>query len=175
MTDEYRDTCIDLLCRRQAVLATVDDDGPNAGMVAVVASADGDLLLHVSRLAAHTRQLLAQPQVALLLCQPDDEATVADVQTLPRLTVYGTAQVVPRDHPDYASLQQTYLQRLPAASMLFDFPDFVLFRVVIDRGRFVGGFAQARNLTRDALTPAAIAAFRRWSSRDHSTPPKSGS
>jgi putative heme iron utilization protein len=167
MTDEYRDTCIDLLCRRQAVLATVGDDGPNAGMVACVATADGDILLHLSRLAAHTRQLLAQPQVALLLCQPDDETTVADVQTLPRLTIHGTAQVVPRDHPDYAPLQQTYLQRLPAASMLFDFPDFVLFRVVIDRGRFVGGFAQARNLARAALVEASVAAFRRWSSRAH--------
>lgn len=167
MTDEYRDTCIDLLCRRQAVLATLGDDGPNAGMVAVVASADGDLLLHLSRLAAHTRQLLAQPQVALLLCQPDDEATVADVQTLPRLTVYGTAQAVPRDYPDYAPLQQTYLQRLPAATMLFDFPDFVLFRVAIDRGRFVGGFAQARNLAREELVQVSTAAFRRWSCRAH--------
>ncbi|MFM7680119.1 MAG: pyridoxamine 5'-phosphate oxidase family protein [Roseiflexaceae bacterium] len=167
MTDEYLDTCIDLLCQRQAMLATTGDDGPNAGMVAVVASADGDLLLHVSRLAAHTRQILAQPQVALLLCQPDDESTVADVQTLPRLTIYGTAQVVPRDHPDYAPLQQVYLQRLPAATMLFEFTDFVLCRVVIDRGRFVGGFAQARNLARESLVQASMAAFRRWSSPDH--------
>lgn len=167
MTDEYLDTCTRLLCQRQAMLATSGDDGPNAGMVAVVVSADGDLLLHLSRLAAHTRQILAQPQVAILLCQPDDESTVADVQTLPRLTIYGEAHAIPRDDADYATLQQTYLQRLPAATMLFDFSDFVLFRVVVARGRFVGGFAQAKNLTRDALLQAGAAAFRRWSSRDH--------
>ena len=171
MTDEHLDTCIALLCQRQAMLATTGDDGPNAGMVAVVTTADGDLLIHLSRLAAHTRQILAQPQVAILLCQPDDERMVADVQTLPRLTIYGTAHVVPRDHADYASLQQIYLQRLPAATMLFDFTDFVLFRVVIARGRFVGGFAQAHNLSREVLTQTGIAAFRRWSSRDHSAPP----
>jgi len=170
MTDEYLDTCIALLCQRQAMLATHGDDGPNAGMVAVVASADGDLLMHLSRLAAHTRQILAQPQVAILLCQPDDEHTVADVQTLPRVTLYGVAQVISRDQPDYAPLQQTYLRRLPAATMLFDFPDFVLLRVVVERGRFVGGFAQARNLTREVLVQASVAAFRRWSSRDHVAP-----
>jgi len=167
MTDEYLETCIELLCQRQAVLATHGDDGPNAGMVAVVASADGDLLMHLSRLAAHTRQLLTNPQVVIVLCQADDERTVADVQTLPRVTLYGTAHVIPRDHADYAALQHTYLHRLPTATMLFDFTDFVLIRVVVARGRFVGGFAQAKNLTRDTLVQAGAAAFRRWSSRAH--------
>lgn len=167
MSDDALAVCINLMCQRQAVLATSGDDGPNAGMVAVVASADGQLLMHLSRLAAHTRQLLLNPHVAIALCQPDDETTIADVQTLPRLTIYGEALVVAREAPDYAELQHTYVRRLPAAAMLFDFTDFALIRVVIARGRFVGGFAQAKNLTRDALTQAGVAAFRRWSSHAH--------
>jgi putative heme iron utilization protein len=103
--------------------------------------------------------LLAHPAVALLWCELD-RADVADVQTLARLTVYGQAQLVARDAAEYASLQAIYLRRFPTATMLFDFCDFNLFKVVIDHGRFVGGFGQALNLSTAALQQSVATAVR---------------
>jgi putative heme iron utilization protein len=172
MTQEIPAMVVELLQQRQAILATVSDGNPHAGMVAVAGVPDGSaVLLHLSQLAAHTRHLLVHPALALLWCEPD-HADVVDVQTLARLTLYGTAQLVARDDGEYASLQAIYLRRLPAATMLFDFRDFNLFKVVIDHGRFVGGFGKALNLSTGELQQSVATAVRQWSSRDHSGPAK---
>ena len=160
MSQEIPAMVVTLLHQRQAMLATVHEGNPHAGMVAATGTPDGQaILLHLSQLAAHTRHLLVHPAVALLWCEPD-RADVADVQTLARLTVYGQAQLVARDAAEYASLQAIYLRRFPAATMLFDFRDFNLFKVVIDHGRFVGGFGQALNLSTAALQQSVATAVR---------------
>ncbi len=160
MPQEIPAMVVELLQQRQAMLATVHEGNPHAGMVAATGTPDGQaILLHLSQLAAHTRHLLVHPAVALLWCEPD-RADVADVQTLARLTVYGQAQLVARDAAEYASLQAIYLRRFPTATMLFDFRDFNLFKVVIDHGRFVGGFGQALNLSTAALQQSVATAVR---------------
>jgi putative heme iron utilization protein len=146
-------TVVVQLCQqRSAALATVASDGaPTVGMVAFAIEPDGSaLILHLSTLAAHTRQLLADPRVAVLLAAPDD-ATVADVQTLARLSVSGRAQVLETTDARYADCRAAYVRRFPAADMRFGFADFVLVRVIVDQARFVGGFAQARTLDQVAL------------------------
>lgn len=132
---------------RQAALATVDGDGmPFAAMVAYAYEpASGGVLLHLSTLAAHTRHLLANPRAALLIAEQDDGRD--DVQTLARITLTGSAQVVALDDPAYAAARACYLERLPAAAMLFGFGDFSLFRLMPERARYVGGFARAYTLT----------------------------
>ena len=160
MSQEIPAMVVTLLHQRQAMLATIHEGNPHAGMVAATGTPDGQaILLHLSQLAAHTRHLLAHPAVALLWCEPD-RADVTDVQTLARLTVYGQAQLVARDAAEYASLQAIYLRRFPTATMLFDFRDFNLFKVVIDHGRFVGGFGQALNLSTAELQQSVAAAVR---------------
>lgn len=154
MTNQDYATVIQRLCQqRQAALATVAADGaPHVGMVAFAIEPDGSaLLLHLSTLAAHTRQLLAEPRVSLLLADPDSPE-VDDVQTLARITIYGHAQPLAPDDVRYASCRAAYLRRFAAAEMRFGFADFVLVRVVVDQARFVGGFAQARTVTQAQLT-----------------------
>jgi heme iron utilization protein len=120
-------------------------------MVAFAIAPDGSaLVLHLSTLAAHTRHLLAEPRVSLLLSEPD-QPDVDDVQTLARLTIYGQAQLLTPDDAVYADCRSAYLRRFAAAEMRFGFADFVLVRVVVDQARFVGGFAQARTLAQSQL------------------------
>ncbi|MBM4414574.1 MAG: hypothetical protein FJ040_14145 [Chloroflexi bacterium] len=149
MTTQDSATVIHRLCQqRHAALATVAADGaPHVGMVAFAIAPDGAaLLLHVSTLAAHTRHLLAEPRVSMLISEPD-YLDVDDVQTLARLTIYAQAQPIAPDDAQYVACRSAYLRRFAAAEMRFGFADFVLVRVVVDQARFVGGFAQARNLT----------------------------
>jgi putative heme iron utilization protein len=139
--------------QRVAALGTLGD-GPFVSMVAYAAEPDfGGLLLHLSRLAVHTQQLLAAPRSSLLICERDDGRD--DVQTLARITLGGDATPIPAASAAYAAARACYLARLPAAEMLFDFPDFALFRFIPSEARYVGGFARIYTLTPAQLRQAA--------------------
>lgn len=140
--------------QRVAALGTAREDGPFVSMVAYAAEPGfGGFLLHLSRLAPHTRQLLATPQSSLLICEPDDGRD--DPQTLARITLVGAAAPIPADSSAYDAARACYLARLPSAAPLFEFPDFALFRLVPSEARYVGGFARIYTLTADHLRQAA--------------------
>jgi heme iron utilization protein len=140
--------------QRVAALGTLRNDGPFVSMVAYAAEPDfGGMLLHLSRLAAHTRQLLASPQSSLLICEPDDGRD--DVQTLARITLVGVAAPIPAPSAGYATARACYLACLPAATPLFDFPDFALFRFVPSEARYIGSFARIYTLAPEQLRKAA--------------------
>lgn len=157
LTDELHAVAALLRGQRQAALGTLADGAPAVSMVAFAAEPSfGGVLLHLSGLAAHTRQLLAEPRCSLLIAEPDDGRD--DVQTLARLTLSCRAAAIPRDTPEYDAARATYLARLPAAELLFGFGDFGLFRLVPDGARYVGGFARAYTLTPEHLRQAAALA-----------------
>lgn len=141
--------------QRWAALATIGDEGePYSSQVAFAMAPDfGAVLLHLSQLAAHTKNLLARPTVCLSVSEPDDGRD--DPQTLARASVQGIIGTVPRERADYAPARSRYLERLPAAEPLFGFGDFQLFRVEIRQIRFVGGFARARTFGPEAVRRAA--------------------
>ncbi len=144
------------LIRRQrvAALGTLREDSPFASMVAYAAEPDfGGLLLHLSRLAPHTKHLLAHPLAALLIHERDDNRD--DPQTLARITLVGAATPIAAESAAFAAARACYLARLPAAAPLFDFPDFALFRFVPSEARYIGGFARAYTLTLEHLRQAA--------------------
>lgn len=139
---------------RQAALGTLHGGAPFVSMVGYAAEPDfGGVLLHLSRLSAHTRHLLDAPAAALLIAERDDGRD--DVQTLARITLVGDARPIDPASPDYAAARGTYLARLPAAEMLFSLPDFLLFRLVPHEARYIGGFARAYTLTPTHLRQAA--------------------
>ncbi|GAB4207149.1 MAG: pyridoxamine 5'-phosphate oxidase family protein [Roseiflexaceae bacterium] len=137
--------------QRQAALGTLAEGAPFVSMVAYAPEPEfAGFLLHLSRLAPHTLHLLADPRAALLICEPDG-AAVENVQTLARITLNGVVAQLPKDTPDYSAARTRYLERLPAAAMLFDFPDFDLYRLTPHEARFIGGFARAFTLTPQQL------------------------
>ncbi len=131
--------------RRWAALATSDAGGmPMASMVGYVCGENAAVIyLHLSRLAAHTGNLLANGKAALVIGEDDDGS--GDPQELERVTLQGRVTVVARDSDEHRRARDRYLERLPASEQLFEFPDFILFRLDIESARFVGGFAQARS------------------------------
>jgi putative heme iron utilization protein len=140
--------------QRTCALATLGADGPFVSFAAYAAEPDfGGFLLHLSGLAVHTRNLQRDSRAALLIAEPDDGR--ADPQTLPRITLAGAAARISADDPGLAAARSRYQAHLPASAMLFELPDFALYRLVPDGARYVGGFARAYTLTVDDLRQAA--------------------
>lgn len=126
-----------------AALGTVMDGAPYVSLVLVAFDADGAPLLLLSRLAQHTRNILADPRVSLLF---DGTAGLEDPLTGPRLTVLGAATV----HPD-PEARARYVARHPSAAAYAGFSDFDLYSVTIERAHLVAGFGQIRWIAAEAL------------------------
>ena len=135
---------------RIAALGTIHDGEPNQAMVAVAYERDfSAFYIHVSKLGKHTGDMEGNPHLSLLFAEADDGRP--DPQTLARLSMQGTAEILPRSLPDYARIKDLYLQCFPEAEQLFSLGDFNLWRITPKTGRFVAGFGRAFNLVLDAL------------------------
>jgi len=135
---------------RVAALGTLHDGEPNLAMVAIAVESDfSAFYIHVSTLGKHTRDMQADPRVSLLLTETDDNRP--DPQTLARLSLNGTAEMLQRTDPHYPQVRHAYLARFPEAEQLFSLGDFNLWRINPKGGRFVAGFAQAFNVVPEVL------------------------
>ena len=142
---------------RWAALATLGEDGPAASMVAYAPLRDlSSLVLFLSGLSEHTRNLVDEPQISLVISETDPGT--GDPQTLARVSITGTAQMIERTSPEFEETWQVYTDRLPDAGPRIVLGDFSLFRVVVKEARYVGGFAQAGTIPIERLTVAALEA-----------------
>lgn len=145
---------------RWAALATVDDDGPSASMVAyAIEPATLVLVMHLSGLSAHTRQLLSDARASVAISRPDSGQ--GDPQQLPRVTLAVTARPLEPGSPEHAAASAAYLARFPDASMRFALADFVLFAGAIEGVRYVGGFARAASFDAPTFREALAASVAR--------------
>jgi len=141
--------------RSVASLATLHEDLPFASMVpyAVWHDAADDRLLfvtHVSRLSAHTRDMLETPQVCLLITASEATSDSEPVppQALPRVSIPAVASFIDREHADYSSLAQAYLEKFPFAADWFQLGDFSIVAFTPSgSARFIAGFARAMTVS----------------------------
>ena len=120
---------------RAGALSTLDGEGwPFGSLVNVATAPDGAPILLLSRLAAHTGHLEADPRAAILLA----ETGKGDPLAHPRLTVSGR---LARD-PD-SLLRERFLRRHPKAALYAGFGDFSFWRMEVAQAHINGGFARA--------------------------------
>ncbi len=130
---------------RWAALATQGAQGPEASWVAYAPAVDFTyFLLHLSRLAGHTGNLLQDPRACLAISE--QERAGSDPQVLARLMLQGQVELIPRAAAAYAAAARHYRERLPESAPLFEFSDFALFRLWPQRVRFIAGFGRAHTL-----------------------------
>ena len=142
-----------LLGQRIASLGTLHGGDPYVSMVPFAILPDGSgLVVHVSQLSSHTRDMLESPRVSLLVVAP--EIPGKPPQATARVTVQGRAEQVADSAPGYASARSAYLSRFPQAADIFELPDFSLFAIRPFSIRFIGGFAQAVTLTPETFVAA---------------------
>lgn len=133
-------------------LATLHDGRPFCSMVPFAATSVGGrlrLVVHVSGLAAHTRDMRSVPEVCLMVMAP--EMDDVPPQALPRVSISGRAVFVPGDHPEHGVLKAAYLGRFPEAADLFQLGDFSIVAIEPESARFIAGFARAMTLSPESL------------------------
>lgn len=137
---------------RSLQLSTVGVDGiPHCSYAPYLHRAPGSFYIFVSQLAAHTRHLLANGTVAIMIIA--DEQSASQIFARPRVTYLCEAKRIAPDSPDYALVLDDYQQRHgKMAGLLRQLPDFILFQLQPRSGQFVMGFGKAYTLTGDDLS-----------------------
>jgi hypothetical protein len=124
-----------LRSHRYGALSTLSkkfDGHPFGSITPYLVDHDGSLLILISALAEHTKNIRHDPRVSLITHNQDDP----HIQTQGRITVVGKAGLV-------AAREQTgkrYLRYFPAAQTYFDMQDFAFYRIVPQALRYIGGF-----------------------------------
>ena len=139
--------------RTVAALGTLHEDAPFVSMVPYAVLPAGDaFVIHVSRLAAHTRDMIDDPRVSLLIVQPESEGVAP--QALARVSIQGEAREMEQGSDKARACREAYLARFPEAAPLTGFADFSFFEIRPSGARFVAGFAQAMSVTAETLAKA---------------------
>jgi putative heme iron utilization protein len=120
---------------RSAALATLmpGSGDPYCSLVNVASAACGSPLILISRLAIHTRNILADSRVSLML----DERKEGDPLEGARVMLMGKAAVTTDDND-----RRRYLARQPEAAMFAGFTDFAVYKIEIASAHLVAGFGR---------------------------------
>lgn len=136
-----------------ASLATLRDAAPAVSLTPWAPATDGSaILIHVSRLAQHTGDMLADPRVAAMIAEPESGESLA--QALPRVMIHGIAREIDRESDEYERAKLAYLTRHPRSEMTFGLGDFSLFAIEPRTVRFVAGFGRAFDVENEELALA---------------------
>jgi putative heme iron utilization protein len=128
--------------RRQGALATLmaGSGDPYCSLVNVASHPDGSPILLISRLAVHTRNVLADPRVSLML----DERATGDPLEGARIMLAGRAEEASEGELD--TLRRRYLNAHPSAENFANFKDFSFFRIRPSGAHLVAGFGRIVDL-----------------------------
>ena len=140
--------------QRTAALGTLRQGAPLVSMVLYLPAPDFSAFhLHVSRLAWHTQDMLADPRVSLSIAATDDGTR--NPQMLERVSLRGEAWPIANDTAEHGALKAAWLGRFPESAINFELADFSFFRIAVRDARFVAGFGRIHNLSAAALAGAA--------------------
>ena len=132
---------------RQGALATLmaGSGDPYCSLVNLASHPDGSPILLISRLAVHTRNILADNRVSLML----DERAAGDPLEGARIMLSGRAEQAGEAGDENDLLQRRYLNAHPSAEAFVSFKDFSFFRVIPSGTHLVAGFGRIVDLKPD--------------------------
>src|SRR3982075_113935 len=127
---------------RQGALETLagGSGDPYCSLVNVASHADGAPILLISRLALHTKNILGDSRVSLML----DERAEGDPLEGSRIMLAGRAEEA--GAADLEILRRRYLNAPPTAEVVVNFKDFSFFRIRPAGAHLVAGFGRIVDL-----------------------------
>lgn len=143
--DALRNRC------RSLILATTDADGtPQASPAPFVRDAQDRYHVFVSGLSPHTAHLASGRPVGILLVE--DESATLQIFARRRLSHSCAVEEIGRGSGDWDACLARFGERFGSVvDLLRGLPDFRLFRLVPETGRFVLGFGQAYRVVGESL------------------------
>jgi putative heme iron utilization protein len=135
---------------RSVLLSTRGENGdPHSGYTPFIFDNEADsnhhLIIFVSQLALHTRDLLSTGKASAMLIADESESEQIFART--RVSYQCQAEVIPSENERHEvlldAMQDTHGKMI---GLLRTLPDFVLFRLKPSHGQFVMGFGQAFKL-----------------------------
>lgn len=110
---------------------------PFGSVVPYLVDADGHMLIHISELAEHSKNIAVDPRVALTIADiRDDSRPVAGA----RITCLADAEICNDQHGP----RELYARRFSDAEMILQLPGFVFYRLDLQAVRLVAGFGDIR-------------------------------
>jgi putative heme iron utilization protein len=139
-----------LRAHRYGALGTLSkkfDGYPFGSITPYLVDHDGSLLILISTLAEHTKNIRHDPRVSLITHDQRDP----HIQTQGRVTVVGNARLEP--NREQAGLR--YLRYFPEAQAYFAMHDFSFYRIRPVAIRYIGGFGKIHwvNMENYAVQP----------------------
>ncbi|RFC33396.1 MAG: hypothetical protein DID92_2727744859 [Candidatus Nitrotoga sp. SPKER] len=126
-----------LRAHRYGALCTLSkkfDGHPFGSITPYLVDHDGSLLILISTLAEHTKNIQYDSRVSLITHNQDSP----HIQTQGRITVVGTAQII----TDKDKAGTRYLRYFPEAQTYFDMHDFSIYRIMPQALRYIGSFGK---------------------------------
>lgn len=128
-------------CRQGALATLMAGSGdPYCSLVNLASHPDGSPILLISRLAIHTKNILADSRVSLML----DERAPGDPLEGARIMLSGRAEVAGEGETDI--VRRRYLAAHPSAEDFVSFKDFSFFRIKPAGTHLVAGFGRIVDL-----------------------------
>jgi heme iron utilization protein len=127
---------------RQGGLATLmaGSGDPYCSLVNIASHYDASPILLISRLALHTKNILADVRVSLMF----DERVAGDPLEGARIMLAGRAEEAAGETAEI--LRRRYLSAHPSAEVFVDFKDFSFFQIVPSGAHLVAGFGRIIDL-----------------------------
>ena len=130
-----------LQSERNGVLSTLSnklDGWPYGSLMPFALSDKGEPLVLLSTLAEHTQNVLNDPRVSLFV--HDEAGTRENPQAAARATLVCLAEALAGI--ESAAAGERYLARFPQSEQLFQLGGFKLFKLKVERVRYIGGFGE---------------------------------
>lgn len=137
---------------RYGVLCTLSkkfEGHPFGSIVPYLVDHDGSLLILISALAEHTKNIQQDGRVSLITHSQDDP----HIQMQGRVTVVGRAML----EEDRALAGRRYLRYFPEAKTYFSMGDFQFYRIVPQTMRYIGGLGNIHWVKEGQCTVARCA------------------
>ena len=149
-----REARLMLRTHRYGTLCTISkrfDGYPFGSITPYLAEHDGSILVFISTLAEHTKNIQHDPRISLITYDQSDP----HIQSQGRVTVVGNAQLEP--DREYAGLR--YLRYFPESQTYFEMHDFSFYRIRPVAIRYIGGFGKIHWVNLDEYATPQLAQF----------------
>ncbi|WP_018693121.1 HugZ family pyridoxamine 5'-phosphate oxidase [Algicola sagamiensis] len=121
------------------VLSTISvsvEGYPFGSVTPYIMTDEGDLIIYISDLAQHTKNIATNPKVSMTIFDGSKD----DSQANGRVTVLGDAVRLTKEEGD--ALKEEYFALFPQARAYEKAHDFFFFRITPVRVRYIGGFGR---------------------------------